>query len=98
MKAANILILCLAVTALSGCDAYDVAQKSMDPIGGDTVEFVSADPAKVVIDVGATPAGELQYASAMAKDKCAFFHKYSAILQSLKPLYGDRSRATFECR
>ena len=94
MKAANILIVGLAAVALSGCGMANVF--SSKP--GRTVEFVSGNTSSVLVDFGNSPAGELKYADAMAKDKCAIFGKSSAVLESLNPRGNDdRMRASYLC-
>jgi hypothetical protein len=99
MKAANILIVGLAAGALTGCSAYNYARTVVAPRPGDTVEFVSGNTSSVLIDFSNSPAGELKYAEAMAKDKCAIFGKPSAALESLNPRGdGDVMRATYLCQ
>jgi hypothetical protein len=99
MKVANILVAGLAAGVLTGCSAYNYARNTIDPEPGHSVEFVSGSTSSVLIDFDNGSAGELKYADAMAKDKCAIFGKSSAALESLNPRGdGHEMRASYLCR
>jgi hypothetical protein len=97
MKAATILIAGLAVSAMTGCSAYNYARDVVAPQPGNSVEFVSGSSSSVLVDFGDRPTGELKYADAMGKDKCTIFGKSSAVLESLNPRGDDRTRASYLC-
>jgi hypothetical protein len=98
MKAANILSVGLMAVALTGCGAVNYASNVVSPRPGYSVEFVSANNSSVLVDYGNRPANELQYATAMAKDKCAIFDKPTAVLESLNPRGDGETRATYICK
>ena len=98
MKVANVLSAALMAGALTGCGAYNYARTVVMPMPGQTVEFVAGSASSVLIDFSNSPAGELAYADAMAKDKCAVFGKSSTTLESLNPRSDDRMRASYLCR
>jgi hypothetical protein len=94
MKRANTIVLGCAVVILAGCGTLGV----MSPAPGRTVEFLSGNASSVVIDYGTRPAGEMQYANAMAKDKCGLFGRPEAVLESVNTRGDDRMRATYLCK
>ena len=98
MKAANILISGLMAATLGGCGAADYARNVVAPQPGHSVEFISGSSSSVLIDFNKNRTGEMQYADAMAKDKCAVFGKPTADLESLNPRSGDEMRATYLCK
>lgn len=97
MKPFTLLIPALAAGTLTGCSAFNYARNVVAPQPGYSVEFVAGNRSAVVIDYDSQPAGELKYADAMGKDKCAAFGKSSAVLESINTRSDDRMRASYLC-
>jgi hypothetical protein len=87
-----------AASVLTGCGAVSGVKNMVSPTPGHTVAFLSGNSSSVVIDYGTSPAGEVQYANAMAKDKCSMFGRSDAVLESVNTRGDDMMRAIYLCK
>jgi hypothetical protein len=91
------LLLLAGLLALSACGTTRAIRTSLFPPPGNTVTFLSGNASSVVIDYGTDPAGEVQYANEMAKERCALFGKSRAKLESINTRASDTMRAIYTC-
>ena len=98
MKPVTIMILSCVVGAVTGCGTIEYVRDLGSPKPGGSVEFVAGNATSVLIAHDASRPGELQYATAMATEKCGIFDRSTAVLDSLNTRSDGWMRATYLCK
>ena len=95
MKPATLMRLICLAGVLTGCTTVKNLVTSKP---GSSVEFVAANTTSVLADYDVNRPDDLQYATAMAKEKCGLFGRSTAALESLNPRGDGKMRATYICQ